>query len=160
MKELKFQVIDLLEEDSRLSLKKLAAATGASEKEVSATVTELENEGVIIKYTTIVNRDSFEGVEAYIEVSVTPEKSKGFDAIAEEIVTYDEVESVYLMSGAYDLAVTVRGKTLKEVAMFVSERLSTLDNVIGTKTHFILKKYKIAGVITKKSHENREKVLL
>ena len=103
----------------------------------------------MVKYTAIINDEKLDKdlVEAFIEVKVSPQHNRGFDAIAEDIYQFEEVKSLYLMSGAYDLAVIVEGKTLKEVAMFVSEKLSSLDKVISTATHFILKKYKDAGVL-------------
>ena len=108
---------------------------------------------MIVKYTTIVNAEKTEDalVEALIEVKVTPKKGEGFDGIARDIAAMDEVKGVYLMSGAYDLAIFLEGTTLQKVAQFVSERISTFDGVLSTATHFILKKYKIEGVVTEKS---------
>ena len=130
---------------------------GKTEAEVAAAVREMEESGVIVKYTAIVNGEQLaeETVQALIEVRVSPQKSSGFDAIAEEIYRFEEVTSCYLMSGGYDLAVFIEGRTLRDVARFVSERLSTLDDVLSTATHFILKKYKIEGTIADKEDENR-----
>ena len=120
-----------------------------SEAEVSAAIENMEESGVIVKYTAIVNGEvlSEEIVQALIEVRVTPQKVNGFDAIAEEIYRFDEVQSLYLMSGGYDLAVFIEGRSLRDVSRFVAERLSTIDGILSTATHFILKKYKIEGTI-------------
>ena len=149
MDKLSKKILSILNEDARYSHKKIATMLGVDEKEVTLRINELENKGVLVKYTTIVNADKLgeEHVIALIEVKVTPQQSHGFDAIAREIYKFDEVTSVYLMSGGYDIAVTVEGNNLREVAMFVSERLSVMENVISTATHFILKKYKSEGVI-------------
>ena len=109
----------------------------------------MEESGVIVKYTAIVNGEALseEIVQALIEVRVTPQKVNGFDAIAEEIYRFDEVQSLYLMSGGYDLAVFIEGRSLRDVSRFVAARLSTIDGILSTATHFILKKYKIEGTI-------------
>lgn len=148
-------ILEILRSDARCAHRKIATMLGAKEAEVSAAIEKMENDGVIVKYTALINRDklSEEVVEALIEVRVTPQKLRGFDAIAEEIYSFDEVESVYLMSGGYDLTVVIRGRTLKEVARFVSEKLSTMDTVVSTATHFILKKYKEDGTVMNKSGE-------
>ena len=152
MEKLDKDIIALLCEDSRLTSKQIAAALCADEKTVSAHVKSLEAQGVIVKYTAIVNTEQFDddAVEALIEVKVTPQKGSGFDAIAGEIAAHEEVKNLYLMSGGYDLAVIVEGKSLKSVSRFVSERISTYESVISTATHFILKKYKVEGAIIKK----------
>ena len=149
MEKLKQDVLILLKEDARYSVGKLATMLGAKEGDVKNAVLDLENDGVIVKYSVLVNEAKIgdDLVEALIEVKVTPKAGRGFDAIAEEVCAFDEVKSVYLMSGAYDLAVNVIGKNLKDVAMFVSEKLSTMDEVLSTATHFILKKYKVDGVM-------------
>lgn len=157
MEKLKQELLELLVEDSRFTSAKLAKMVSRSETEVRNAIAQMEAEGLIVGYTTIVNTDMLgdDRVQALIEVKVTPERNKGFDAVAEEIVKFDEVESVYLMSGGYDFTAVVNGRNLKEVAMFVSERLSTLDNVISTTTHFILKKYKVDGMRVEKNVDNR-----
>lgn len=157
MDKLKNKVLSLLTQDSRLTAKEIAALTGMTEADTKACVKELEDEGIIVKYSVVINSNKLQkgGVQALIEVRVTPQKSRGFDAIAEEIYRFDEVKSVYLMSGGFDLAVFVEGKTLKDVAMFVSERLSSLDTVVSTATHFILKQYKSEGVIFEEGEESR-----
>ena len=137
-------LLELLEQDCTQSPAQLAAQAGMTEEEVRAEVRALERKGVILGYQAVVDwskvRD--EGVTALIEVKVTPQDLAGYDRIAQRIYQYDEVESVYLMSGTFDLTVIISGRTLKEVAMFVSERLAPLEGVTGTATHFILKKYK------------------
>ncbi len=140
-------ILELIQEDSRLTSKKLAAAVGVSEEEVKSRVRALEESGVIVRYTAIINAEELEesAVEALIEVKVTPQRGHGFDKIAREIAAHDEVKNLYLMSGGYDLAVIVRGNSLRAVSRFVSEKISTYDTVISTATHFILKKYKVEG---------------
>ncbi len=145
-------ILNILQEDARISEKKIAAMLSVSESEVSACVSEMEKSGLLVKYTAIVNSEKAEDclVEALIEVKVTPKKKEGFDGIAKQIASFPEVKAVYLMSGAYDLAVFVEDSTLQRVSRFVSERISTFDGVLSTATHFILKKYKIEGVLTEK----------
>ena len=158
MKKLETDILAILQEDGRYTPAKIAVMLDKSEEEVASAIAALEARGVIVKYTAIVNdeRLSDDIVQALIEVKVSPQKTSGFDAIAEEIYRFDEVKSCYLMSGGYDLAVFIEGKNLREVARFVSERLSTLDEVQSTATHFILKKYKIEGTITG-AEEDRER---
>ncbi|MBB6731120.1 Lrp/AsnC family transcriptional regulator [Cohnella zeiphila] len=149
MNEFKSQILDLLKEDARLSPAKIATMLGAEEADVSAAIDEMEKEHVIVKYAAVVNWSKVddEKVTALIEVECSPERGRGFESIAERIYLYPEVKSVYLMSGAYDLCVEIDGKNLKEVASFVSNKLSTIESVISTKTFFILKKYKQDGII-------------
>lgn len=149
MKKLEADILKILEEDCRYSPSKVAVMLDTSEAEVSAAIKNMEESGVIVKYTAIVNGEALseEIVQALIEVRVTPQKVNGFDAIAEEIYRFDEVQSLYLMSGGYDLAVFIEGRSLRDVSRFVAERLSTIDGILSTATHFILKKYKIEGTI-------------
>ena len=149
-------ILNILKEDARIAPKKIAAMLSATEDEVKASIAALEKSGVLVKYTAIVNAEKAEDslVEALIEVKVTPKKKEGFDGIAKQIAAFPEVKAVYLMSGAYDLAVFIEDKTLQQVARFVSERISTFDGVISTATHFILKKYKIEGALTEKENED------
>ena len=141
---LKTEILKLLENDCRKTPEQIAAMLGASEAAVSAAIAELEADKTILGYKAMVDWDKTgeEIVTALIEVKVTPQRGDGFDRIAERIYQFEEVESMYLMSGAYDFTVIITGRTLKEVANFVSARLSTIDGVIGTATHFILRKYK------------------
>lgn len=149
MTKLEMSLLDLLREDCRLPLEKLAVMTGATVAEVAETIGRLEADHVILRYAPTINWDltDRERVEAMIEVRVTPQRDMGFDAVAKRIYRFEEVKSVYLMSGAYDLLVLVQARTLKELAMFVSDKLSTLEMVTGTATSFVLKRYKEEGVI-------------
>ena len=146
------KLLQLLEQDCTLTPQQLASMADMSVEEVKATIRRYEEEKIILGYKAIVDwdRTDREAVTALIEVKVTPQRGEGFDRVAERIYQYDEVESVYLMSGAYDLTVIISGRTLKEVAQFVGERLSTLEDVTGTATHFILHKYKEKHLIFEK----------
>jgi|SRR5690348_2699860 DNA-binding Lrp family transcriptional regulator len=161
MDKLKWNILDLLKEDARRSAELLATMLGEDRAAVETAIAELEADKVIVKYATVVNWGKVDDdkVTALIEVSITPERGRGFDAIAERIYLYPEVKSVYLMSGAYDLLVEIEGTTLKEVASFVSSKLSSIDRVLSTKTHFILKKYKQDGVIFE-DHEDDQRLLI
>ena len=142
-------LLNLLKENARLSNAQLADMLGKTEAEVAAEIADLEKKGIIRGYTAIIN-DELAGdteVEALIELRVTPKHDTGFDDVAKTIMLYDEVESVSLMSGKYDLALTVKGRTLKEVAMFVSQRLSAMDGVLATATSFVLKRYKDKNIL-------------
>ena len=158
MKKIQEKLIRLLKDDARYTAKELAAMLGESEETVARTIAAPENKGMIARYTAKTNSEKITAdlVEALIEVRVTPKRLKGFDAIAEEIDRFEEVRSLYLMSGGYDIAVFVEGKTLTDVARFVSEKLSALEGVLSTATHFILKKYKIEGQITYKTDTGRQ----
>ena len=138
------ELLELLEQDCTLKHDAIAAAFGMPVEEVESTIKKMEDERVILGYQAVVDWSQIkkDSVTALIEVKVTPQSINGFDRIAERIYQYDEVESMYLMSGAFDLAVIVSADSLREVAMFVSQRLSAIDGVTGTATHFILKKYK------------------
>jgi DNA-binding Lrp family transcriptional regulator len=122
---------------------------GVTKEEIEKVIAELENDGVIVKYSAIINGEKTgdETVDALVEVKVTPQAREGFEKIAEELASFPEVRSVYLMSGTYDFSVTLEGKTMREVALFISDRLSTIASVTSVATHFILKKYKECGVI-------------
>lgn len=149
MTRLETQVLDLLREDCRLPLEKLAVMLSVSTEEVAETIDSLERRRVILHYAPTINWDltDRERVEAMIQVSVMPQRDMGFDAVARRIYRFEEVKSVYLMSGGYDLLVLVEAKSLKELALFVSSKLSTLEMVTGTQTSFVLKRYKEEGVI-------------
>ena len=138
------KLLELLEQDCTMPISALAAAAGVTEAEAKAAVKQYEDDRTILGYQAIVDWDRVrrETVTALIEVNVTPQSIDGFDRIAERIYQYDEVESMYLMSGSFDLTVIISGRTLREVAQFVGERLAPIQGVTGTATHFILKKYK------------------
>lgn len=155
------ELLSVIEKNSRMDLKELAIMLGAEEIEVANELAALEAEGIICGFHTLINweKTSIEKVNALIEVRVTPQRGKGFDHIAERIYKYPEVKAVYLISGGYDLLVTLEEKSLKEISRFVSEKLSTLDSVISTATHFILKKYKDHGTILSKTDEDQREVI-
>ena len=138
------QILKLLEKKARLSIKDIATVTGLSEKEVEKEISEMESTGIIRGYKCVIDWEKVNTgtVSAIIELKVTPKAGLGFEEVAMKVSKYPEVESVYLMSGGYDLSVTVRGKTFQEVAMFVAKELSTIDSVISTTTLFILRRYK------------------
>ena len=149
------KLLRLLEDDCTLTREQLASMADMTVEEVNAAIKEFEEQKIVLGYKAIVDwdRTNRESVTALIEVKVTPQRGEGFDRVAERIYQYDEVESVYLMSGAYDLTVIISGRTLKEVAQFVGERLSTLEDVTGTATHFILRKYKEKHLIFQKQEQ-------
>ena len=151
-------LITLLKQNARLSNAQLADMLGKTEAEVAAEIADLEKRGILCGYTAIINEELTHSteVEALIELRVTPKHDTGFDDIAKTIMMYDEVESVSLMSGKYDLALTVKGRTLKEVAMFVSQRLSAMEGVLATATSFVLKRYKEKNIlIAEEEHDER-----
>ena len=155
------KLLQLLEQDCTLTPQQLASMADMSVEEVKATIRRYEEEKIILGYKAIVDwdRTDREAVTALIEVKVTPQRGEGFDRVAERIYQYDEVESVYLMSGAYDLTVIISGRTLKEVAQFVGQRLAPLEDVTGTATHFILKKYKEKHLIFEKREEQEREFI-
>lgn len=142
-------LLKLLRENAALKPAQAAAMLNLSEAEVTAKIKAYENDKVILGYRTILNEEKLgvEAVRAVIEVKITPERGGGFDRLAERIAKYSEVRSCYLMSGAYDLLVIVEGASLREVATFVSEKLATIQGVISTATHFMLKPYKEQGIL-------------
>ena len=155
------ELLSVLEKNSRIDFNELAILLGADEARVLEEINTLEKEGVICGYHTLINweKTSIEKVNALIEVRVTPQRGQGFDNIAERIYKYPEVNAVYLISGGYDLLVTLEERTLKEIAGFVSDKLSTLDSVLSTATHFILKKYKDHGTImNEEKNDEREAI--
>ena len=147
--DLELEILEILSEDARTPVERIAVMTGRAREEVEAVIRSLEAQKILLKYPAMINWDKVdrEQVEALIEVKVTPQRDEGFDAIAEKIYRYEEVSSVYLMSGGYDLLVTVRGRSMKQTALFVAEKLSTIENVLSTATHFKLKTYKDGGVV-------------
>lgn len=155
------KLLSVIEKNSRIDTKELAVIMGVEEIDIVNELAAMEKEGIICGYHTLIDweKTSIEKVTALIEVRVTPQRGQGFDNIAERIYKYPEVTSVYLISGGYDLLVTLEGKSLKQVSSFVTDKLSTLDTVLSTATHFILKKYKDHGTILAKKYEDtREKV--
>ena len=153
------ELLAVIEKNSRIDLKELAVILGVEEIDVVNELAALEAEGIICGYHTLINweKTSIDKVSALIEVRVTPQRGQGFDSIAERIYKYPEVRSVYLMSGAYDLLVILEGKTLREVSSFVSDKLYTMESVLSTASHFILKKYKDHGtVFSQKKDDERE----
>ena len=143
------QVLAIIEKNSRINIKELAVILGVEEIDIANELKAMEEEGIICGYHTMIDweKTSIEKVTALIEVRITPQRGQGYDKIAERIYKYPEVNSVYLISGGYDLLVTLEGKSLKSVSTFVSDKLSTLEGVLSTATHFILKKYKDHGTI-------------
>ncbi|MCQ2385921.1 MAG: Lrp/AsnC family transcriptional regulator [Clostridia bacterium] len=143
------KLLKLLEKDAHLTPKELSLMCEKEEGDLKQIIDEYEKTGVILGYTAVVDWDKteYENTNALIELKVIPQRDKGYDAIAEKIYNYPEVESVYLMSGGYDLAVMLRGKTMREVANFVAAKLAPMEAVTATATHFVLRKYKESGVI-------------
>lgn len=142
------KLLKLLKQNSRLSNEQLAVMLGISEKDVAAKIEAYENNGIIKGYSAVINDELADKdmVTAFIEVKVTPKPNSGFDELASTIMKYEEVESVYLMSGTYDIAVIINGKNIRSISLFVSQRLSALDGVLSTATHFVLKRYKDNGI--------------
>ena len=158
------EILEILEENSRYTDEQIAIMSGKTVEEVREAIRDYEERSIIAGYTTLINWENTgrETVTALIEVKITPQRGEGFDKVAERIYNFDQVKACYLMSsGGFDLTVIVEGKTMKEVAMFVSEKLAVQDNVIGTATHFVLKKYKDHGTIFKeKKTLNREVIFI
>lgn len=153
------ELLRLIEKNSRINIKELSKMLNVTEVDVLNELSKLEKENVICGYFTLIDweKTSVEKITALIEVRVTPQRGQGFDRIAERVFNYPEVKSVYLISGGYDLLVILEEKSLKEIASFVSDKLSTLEPVISTATHFILKKYKDMGtILDKQIDDNRE----
>ncbi len=146
---MKNEILKLLENDGRLSPEQISVMLDVSLEEIQKEIRELEENGTILGYKAIIDweKTDREAVTAMIDVKLTPQRGKGYDRVAEKIYNYPEVKSVYLMSGAYDLSVLIEGKTMKEVAFFVSQKLAPIDEVISTATHFVLHKYKDTGVL-------------
>ena len=155
------ELLAIIERNSRIDLKELSVILGVEEIDVVNELAALEAEGIVCGYHTMINweKTSIDKVTALIEVRVTPQRGLGFDTIAERIYKYPEVRSVYLISGGYDLMVILEGKTLREVSNFVSDKLSTLDSVLSTATHFILKKYKDHGTIFNQKIEDEREMI-
>lgn len=156
------QILSIVEKNSRIEVKELAVRLGADELAVANELKAMEDEGIICGYHTMIDweKTSIEKVTALIEVRITPQRGQGFDNIAERIYKYPEVTSVYLISGGYDLLISLEGKSLKEVSSFVSHKLSTLEGVLSTATHFVLRKYKDHGTILTKSYEDTREIMM
>ncbi len=142
-------LLKLLEDDARLSTEQLSVMLDTPKKDIEAKLAELEGNGTILGYKAMIDweKTDREYVTAMIDVKLSPQRDRGFDKIAEKIFQYPEVQAVYLMSGAYDLSVLIEGKTMKEVAYFVSQKLAPIESIISTATHFVLHKYKDKGVV-------------
>ena len=143
------KLLKMLENDARLTPAEIAVMTGKDQGDIKAAIDEYERTGVILGYRALIDWDKTdrEYISAVIELKVTPQKDRGYDRIAEQIYNYPEVKNLYLMSGAYDFQVIIEGKTLREVAQFVTTKLAPIDSVISTATHFVLKKFKDNGII-------------
>ena len=153
------EILNILDkEKGNVSRAKIAQMLGMEEKEVAD---KIEKENVIVGYKTIVNWDKTDKdvVVALIELRITPQRGEGFDKVAERIYKYPQVKSLYLMSGAYDLAVTIEGKSMKEVALFVAQKLAPMDSIISTATHFVLKKYKEEGIVFEDDEKDTRQVI-
>ena len=158
--ELRLEILKYLEKNSRVDLSELAVLLGVTQTDIANAMANMEQEKLICGYHTLIDWDKagVEKVTALIEVRVTPQRDRGFDRIAERIYNYPEVTSVYLISGGFDFLVMLEGKTMRDVAQFVSDKLSPLDSVLSTATHFILKKYKDHGSIM--AHESKDERML
>lgn len=159
---MKKRILDAISKNSRYDIEDLAAMLGTDEETVAQEIKEMEEQKIICGYPTLINWDNtdHEKVTALIEVKVTPQRDMGFHKVAERIYKFEEVESVYLMSGGVDLTVIIEGKSMKEVSRFVSEKLSTLENVTSTATYFVLKKYKEHGLAMTDSRKKEERMLI
>ena len=162
--ELKLEILSILEKNAKVTSEDLAKQLGVNEEDVVVAIAEMEADRVICGYNAIINYDKIldEKVAALIEVRCAPQRGTGFDKLGERIAKFDEVDSLYLLSGGYDFLIRVKARSMKEVSQFVFEKLSTLESVTGTATHFILKKYKDHGVLMeeRKGQGGRSKVIL
>jgi len=150
-------LLKLLRENSRLTNSELSAMLGISEAEVAGEIARLEKEGIILGYTAIVNEEKLDdnSVTALMEVRVSPQAEKGYDIVAKEIAEFDEVDTAHLISGSYDIAVTVKGRNVREVGLFVADRLAKLDGVLSVATHFVMERYKEKGVMYNNAPDER-----
>ena len=156
------EILNILDkEKGNVSRAKIAQMLGMEEKEVADKIEKMEKENVIVGYKTIVNWDKTDKdvVVALIDLRITPQRGEGFDKVAERIYKYQQVKSLYLMSGAYDLSVTIEGKSMKEVALFVAQKLAPMDSIISTATHFVLKKYKEEGIVFEDDEKDTRQVI-
>ena len=156
------QILQLLEENARLTTEQMAVMCNLEEEEIKDKIKQLEDEGVILGYKALIDWDKTdrEYVSAVIELKVAPQRDRGFDRIAEKIYNYPEVQSVHLMSGGYDLMLIIEGKTMREVAYFVAYKLAPIEDVVSTATHFVLKKYKDKGIIYKMPKKDERECVL
>ena len=155
------RILELLEKDATLTTEQIAVMLDKTPGAVEAQIKAYETDHTIVGYKTIINWENTdsEPVSAMIELRVTPQRGEGFDEVAKRIYQYEEVSSVFLMSGGFDLAVMIEGKSMKEVALFVAEKLAPMEQVISTATHFVLKKYKVDGVIIGNQHQDSREVI-
>ena len=156
------ELLEILEGNARISTAELASMLQRSEEEIKEQIALLEKEKIIMSYSTLINWERYgeELVTAVIEINLTPQREVGFDALAERICRFDEVRTVYLMSGNFDLLVVVQGKSLKEISNFVATRLSTIEGVTQTRSHFLLKEYKKDGIILENTEQDRRLVIV
>ncbi|WP_028782417.1 Lrp/AsnC family transcriptional regulator [Thalassobacillus devorans] len=163
MKETEVELLRLIEKNANLEVEKIAKLMGKSKQEIEALIASLEEKKAILGYSTLIDWakvENEEEVTAMVDVKVTPARGVGFDKVAERIYRFPEVKAVYLMSGAYDLSVSVRGSTMMEIGHFISEKLSTLDSVLSTTTHFVLKKYKHDGIILEDDDDDDKRIVV
>lgn len=155
------QILEILEKNSHITPAQIAVMLDRDENEVRRTIAEMEAAGIIVGYKTLVDWDktASERVTAFIELRVTPQRGEGFDKIAERIYQYEQVKTVWLMSGSFDIGLIIEGKTMKEVALFVAEKLAPMPFVISTGTHFVLKTYKDSGIIFDKPADDERSVI-
>ena len=156
------KVLELLHTDCRRSLEEMATMLAMPAAEVAEIIDKLEQDGIVIGYGARINWDKAYGtnaVTAYIELKVTPQRNRGFDRLAERIYQFPEVKAINLMSGSYDFGITVEGKNIKEISLFVSEHLAPMESVISTATHFVLKRYKYDGIICSNPHKDEREVI-
>ncbi|MBQ8636727.1 MAG: Lrp/AsnC family transcriptional regulator [Clostridia bacterium] len=160
--DIKSQILDILDKNAeQANPQKIAQMIGKTEEDVEKIVKGLEKDNIIVGYKTLINWDltDAEIVDALIELKITPQRGEGFDRVAEKIYKYPQVKSLYLMSGPYDLAVMIQGSTMKDVALFVAEKLAPMDHILSTATHFVLKKYKEDGLIFYNNEEDTRQVI-
>ena len=153
-------ILRMLENDAKLTAEQIAGCLGLAKEDVESAIRKYEDEGIILKYTALVDREKIDGeaVKALIELKLTPQGGDGYDRVAKRIYQYDEVESLYLMTGTYDLLVTLSARTMKEAAHFVYKHLATIEGVSATATHFIMKKYKEMNCVFDDKHEQEERM--
>ena len=158
---MKEKILRIIEKNSKLTSEELAIMLDCSREDVEAAIAEMEIDKIICGYPTLIDWDKLSGekLTALIEVKVTPQRGQGFDRIAERIFKFDEVETVYLMSGGFDLTVIIRGKSMREVAGFVSEKLAPMEAILSTATHFVLKKYKENGIVMQNDEQDERMIV-